>query len=126
MLGYLASAHPRSAEEITDEMLAICDDRDRWMAKKKAEYYNGKVNEIYWRGPGLRGRRRRGYVLRKTALCGVKRRKVPSFTDRPFSGRNNGGTIGTAAPAAERTTGKEGQPPCRRMRERDHLMMSIC
>lgn len=50
MLGYLASAHPRSAEEITDEMLAICDDRDRWMAKKKAEYYNGKVNEIYWRG----------------------------------------------------------------------------
>ncbi len=44
MLGYLNSAHPRSAEEITDEMLAICDDRDRWMAKKKAEYYNGKVN----------------------------------------------------------------------------------
>ena len=53
MLGYLNSAHPRFAEEITDEMLAICDDRDRWMAKKKAEYYNGKVNELLWRGLDL-------------------------------------------------------------------------
>lgn len=47
MLAYLDEAHPKSAEEITDEMLAICDDRDRWIAKKKSEYYNGKINELY-------------------------------------------------------------------------------
>lgn len=31
MIGYLHSAKPCSAEEIADEMLAICDDRDRWV-----------------------------------------------------------------------------------------------
>lgn len=50
MLGYLNNAHPRSAEEITDEMLAICDDRDRWVQKKKAEYYNQKYNELLYYG----------------------------------------------------------------------------
>lgn len=46
MLGYLHSAKPRSAEEIADEMLAICDDRDRWISKKEAEYYNSCYNEL--------------------------------------------------------------------------------
>ena len=34
MIGYLISAKPGSAEEIADEMLAICSDRDRWRKKK--------------------------------------------------------------------------------------------
>lgn len=50
MLGYLSQAHPGSAEEIADEMLAICDDRDRWIGKKKAECYNAKYNELLWHG----------------------------------------------------------------------------
>ena len=34
MLGYLHNAQPRSAEEIADEMLAIMEDRERWIQKK--------------------------------------------------------------------------------------------
>ena len=45
MIRYLHQARPRSAEEIADEMLAICADRDRWRDKKAAEYYNQKYNE---------------------------------------------------------------------------------
>ena len=45
MIRYLHQARPRSAEEIADEMLAICADRDRWRDKKVAEYYNQKYNE---------------------------------------------------------------------------------
>lgn len=46
LIGYLKSAKPHSAEEIADEMLAICDDRDRWKQKKESEYYNSKYNDI--------------------------------------------------------------------------------
>lgn len=46
MISYLFSAKPRSAEEIADEMLAICDNRDRWVQKKESEYYNSKYNDI--------------------------------------------------------------------------------
>ncbi len=52
MLGYLRQAKPKTAEEIADEMLAILDDRDRWIGKKKAEYYNRKANELIWNGLG--------------------------------------------------------------------------
>lgn len=52
MIGYLHNAKPRTAEEIADEMLAICDDRDRWVQKKKAEYYNSKYNELLYYGLG--------------------------------------------------------------------------
>ncbi len=45
MIGYLRNAKPGSAEEIADEMLAIMDDRERWIQKKSAEYYNRKHNE---------------------------------------------------------------------------------
>lgn len=45
MCAYLREAHPRSAEEIADEMMAICSDRDAWTAKKEAQYYNAKMNE---------------------------------------------------------------------------------
>lgn len=46
MIGYLHSAKPCSAEGIADEMLAICEDRDRWVQKKQSEYYNSKYNDI--------------------------------------------------------------------------------
>ena len=46
MIGYLKHAKPRSAEEIADEMLAIMEDRKRWIQKKEAEYYNSKYNEM--------------------------------------------------------------------------------
>ena len=44
MIGYLLSAQPGSEEEIVDEMLAIMSDRDRWVKKKEAEYFNRKYN----------------------------------------------------------------------------------
>ena len=50
MLGYLRQARPTSAEEIADEMLAIMDDRARWIQKKEAEYYNRKYNEMLYYG----------------------------------------------------------------------------
>ena len=46
MIGYLRHARPRSMEEIADEMLAIMEDRERWIQKKSAEYYNMKYNEM--------------------------------------------------------------------------------
>ena len=45
MIGYLLSAQPRTEEDIVDEMLAIMSDRDNWIKKKEAEYYNQKYNE---------------------------------------------------------------------------------
>ena len=50
MIRYLYHAKPRSAEEIADEMLAIMDDRERWIQKKSAEYYNRKYNELLYYG----------------------------------------------------------------------------
>ena len=52
MIGYLKQASPRSADEIADEMLAIMEDRERWIQKKTAEYYNSKYNELLWYGIG--------------------------------------------------------------------------
>ena len=53
MIGYLHHARPRSAEEIADEMLAIMGDRERWIQKKSAEYYNNKYNELLYTGLGV-------------------------------------------------------------------------
>ena len=50
MIGYLNQAHPKSADEIADEMLAIMEDRERWIQKKTAEYYNSKYNELLYYG----------------------------------------------------------------------------
>ena len=50
MIGYLHHAKPRSAEEIADEMLAIMEDRERWIQKKSAQYYNNRYNEILYYG----------------------------------------------------------------------------
>ena len=52
MIGYLKQANPGSADEIADEMLAIMEDRERWIRKKTAEYYNSKYNELLWYGLG--------------------------------------------------------------------------
>ncbi len=53
MIRYLRNANPRSAEEIADEMLAIMEDRNRWVQKKEAEYYNAKYNEMLYNGLGV-------------------------------------------------------------------------
>ena len=52
MIGYLHHAKPRSAEEIADEMLAIMEDRERWIQKKSAQFYNSRYNEILYYGLG--------------------------------------------------------------------------
>ena len=52
MIAYLHEAKPKSAEEIADEMLAITSDRDRWIQKKQAEYYNAKINVLLNEGLG--------------------------------------------------------------------------
>lgn len=46
MAAYLSHGNPGRPEDIADEMLAICDDRDRMIRKKQAEYYNARYNEI--------------------------------------------------------------------------------
>ena len=46
MIGYLCHARPGSAEEIADEMLAIMEDRERWIRKKSAQLYNSRYNGI--------------------------------------------------------------------------------
>lgn len=43
--GYLYQAKNPSIEDIVDEALAILEDRDRIIRKKKSEYYNSKINE---------------------------------------------------------------------------------
>ena len=50
MIGYLLNVRPKSEELIVDEMLAIMEDRKRWIAKKEAEYANAKYNELLERG----------------------------------------------------------------------------
>ena len=49
MIGYLSHFKKISAEEIADEMIAIMEERQMWMNKKAAEYYNGKYNEMLYR-----------------------------------------------------------------------------
>ena len=50
MLGYLRYLPTLREEDIVDEMLEILSDRERIMKKKDAEYYQGKVNELYYFG----------------------------------------------------------------------------
>ncbi len=46
MSSYLHQFRPRSAEEITDEMLCIVEENSRWREKKISEYYNKKLNVL--------------------------------------------------------------------------------
>ena len=48
MITYLRHVTPERVEDMVDEMLAICDDRDFWMEKKKAEHYQQKYNQMLW------------------------------------------------------------------------------
>ncbi len=50
MSGFLKNAGPVSMEAVADEMVAILDDRQHWMEKKAAEYYNQKYNELIYYG----------------------------------------------------------------------------
>lgn len=52
MTAYLTYEKPHSAEDIVDEMLAICSDIERWKQKKIAEEANEKYNEILYYGLG--------------------------------------------------------------------------
>ncbi len=51
MIGYLRNLPHIREEDIVDEMLGILSDRDRIRQKKEMEYYQTKVNEIYYRLP---------------------------------------------------------------------------
>ncbi|WP_173327783.1 hypothetical protein [Eubacterium pyruvativorans] len=53
MLRYLRAARPVSAEEIADEMLAICADREMWQRKKASEYYSAKYYQMRYEGFGV-------------------------------------------------------------------------
>ncbi len=47
MAAYLAQARPQSMEEAADEAVAIVEQRDAWIERKKGEYYNAKITELY-------------------------------------------------------------------------------
>ena len=47
MTAYLRGANPRSPEEIADEMLAILDDRSRWVETKISQRANDKLTQFY-------------------------------------------------------------------------------
>ena len=47
MTSYLRQTGFQPPEEIADEMLASCADRDRWVEQKKSEYANAKITEFY-------------------------------------------------------------------------------
>lgn len=53
MSAYLNRAGRQTAEQIADEMLAILDQRSRWIEKKKNEYYNQKYNEMRYTVLGM-------------------------------------------------------------------------
>ena len=47
MIGYVSRVGRIPPEEFADEMLAILEDRDRYMKKHMAEEAQAKVNELY-------------------------------------------------------------------------------
>lgn len=54
MAGYVRNARPRSMEQIADEMLAIIDDREKWIRKKELEESNERYNA--WLDSDMRGK----------------------------------------------------------------------
>ncbi len=50
MISYLRQAGHVSEEDIADEALAILSDRNAWIQKKKAEYYNSRYNDLLLHG----------------------------------------------------------------------------
>ena len=53
MASYLEQVKPRDPAVVADEMLAIMEDRSRWMKKKEAEYYNSRMNVLMNEGLGV-------------------------------------------------------------------------
>ena len=47
MINYLENVKPGRAEDAVDEMLAIMEDRNHWVQKKKAEEANAGVTNFY-------------------------------------------------------------------------------
>ncbi len=50
MLGYLRHLPYVKEGDIADEMLCILEDRERIRQKKEMEYYQAKMNELYYYG----------------------------------------------------------------------------
>jgi len=50
MLGYLRQAKPARMEDVADEMIAILEERQRWIDKKIYEHNNIKMNELMLKG----------------------------------------------------------------------------
>ena len=50
MTSYLRQTHPKSAEEIVDEMLAIKSEIDAWRERKEAQNANARYNEMRYYG----------------------------------------------------------------------------
>ena len=53
MLAYLEKANPGSAEEIADEMLAICEERFQWQRKKEAEFCSRRYYQMLRENSGM-------------------------------------------------------------------------
>ena len=47
MTAYLRSSGFQPPEQIADEMLAICEQRDRWIERKKSEWAEARMTEVY-------------------------------------------------------------------------------
>ena len=47
MTAYLRSSGFQPPEQIADEMLAICEQRDRWIERKKSEWAEARITEFY-------------------------------------------------------------------------------
>ena len=47
MTAYLRGADPHSPEEIADEMLAILEQRNRWVEQKISEQANASITSFY-------------------------------------------------------------------------------
>lgn len=50
LLGYLRRMPDAGIEELIDEMLAILEDRQRFVRKKQAEHARSAINEMYEKG----------------------------------------------------------------------------
>ena len=46
MAGYLRQAKPQSMEQIADELVAICEERDAFVRRKQAEQSNAAVTRL--------------------------------------------------------------------------------
>ena len=47
MRAYLLGVRPTHMEDIADEMLAICEQRDRWIERKRSEEAEAAVTAFY-------------------------------------------------------------------------------